>query len=649
MRSLTLFSIFFLSFSLGLIAQKNTIVTIDGRPISKEEFETIYKKNNTNLNDDSEVKTPQEYMKMFVDFKIKVVEAENQGLDTTQAFVSELSGYRDELAKTYLTDISITDSMVKEAYYRTVNYVKVSHILLELAEDATPEDTARVYHKLIEIRNSYLNNEKSFEELAREYSQDPSAATNGGSLPPFSAFKMITPFENAAFSTPVGQITMPVRTQVGMHLIRVENLIPSKGEVKVGHILLKFSSITDVSDEEVQSVYNRIDSLYQLLLNGAEWAKIALEYSDDKQAAKNDGIMKYISQEFPIAEFTDCAFSLEKDGDFSKPLRTNYGWHLIKRIETKPPATYNEIELELTKRVKADPLRAKYSKMKFIGDMKKEYGFVSNTKNIEQFKTHIQSSETDTLYTLPVACDKMVLFEFAGKTYTSNDYFDAIKSQFNLQYILKPKFIFGFDEYVDKVITDFENSRLEEKYPEFNYLIKEYHDGILLFTIMENEVWNKAIEDTVGLLNYYHQHKDKYPLGEHFDGLLIKCDSEETRTLVEKAIADGNTDADSLQALAREAGGNVNTVVRGRWEKGSNRHIDYLVWKGDKPRDFKDNRHFIKGEVKEGGIKTLDEARGMYISDYQSMIEKEWVDQLRKKYKITINESLLKKVKSIKN
>jgi len=648
MRALTLFSILFLSFSFVLIAQKNSVVTIDGRQISKEEFEVIYKKNNTNLNDDSEVKSPQEYMKMFIDFKLKVIEAENRGLDTSSTFKDELAGYRDELAKTYLTDVSITDSMVKEAYFRSVNFVKVSHILLELSENASPEDTAKVYNKLIEIRNMYLNKEKTFDALAREYSEDPSAASNGGELPYFGAFKMITPFENAAFTTPVGEITMPVRTQVGMHLIRVEKLIPSSGEMKVGHILLKFSNNTAVSEEEETRVHSVIDSLYTLLQNGADWAKVALEFSDDKLAAKNDGIMKFISQEFGVPEFADAAFALKKDGEISKPVRSKYGWHLIKRIETKPAPTFEELEIELTKKVKADPRRSVYSKNKFIDNMKKEYGFVSNNEDVNKFNELVSAIELDTLYQLPANCGKLTLFKFAGKDYTAEDYFNAIRGQYNLDYIIKSRFIHGYQDYVEKLLTDHENSLLEEKYPDFRYLIKEYHDGILLFSIMETEVWNKAIEDSVGLENYYNKNKDKYLFGEHFDGLLIKCDSEETRALVEKAIAEGNTNADSLQSMAIAAGGNKNSVVKGRWEKGANRFIDYLIWKAEKPRDYKENLHFVVGKTVDSGVKTLDEARGLYISDYQGVIEKEWLDQLRKKYEVKINESLLKKVKSLK-
>ncbi|NLU39288.1 MAG: hypothetical protein GXX78_10420 [Bacteroidales bacterium] len=649
MKNSTLLILLLIVLSQPLFAQKNTIVAIDGQPITKEEFEIAYRKNNTNLNDVSEVKTPKEYMDMFINFKLKVYEAEKMGMDTTEAFRKELKGYRDELAKTYLTDINITDSMVKEAYYRSVNLVKASHILVEMPERPTPEDTLKAYNKLLDIRKKYLSKEKTFQELAREYSEDPSVVENSGSLPYFGAFKMLTPFENAAFTTPIGEISMPVRSQVGMHLILVEEIIPSAGEVKVGNIMLKYSNNDgNISQKEEEFLKNRIDSLYSLLINGADWGEIAQKYSDDRLAAKNDGIMRTISQEFGVQEFTKAAFALKNDGDISKPVRTMYGYHIIKRFEAKPVPTFEELKPELTRKVKADPNRSKYSKEKFIADRKKEYGFTSNESNFEKFTSIIKSLESDTIYQLPEACKNLVLFTFAGKDYNASNYFQTIMNQYNLDYILRFKFLPGFDTYVEELITNYENERLEEKYPEFKYTIEEYHDGILLFSIMESEVWNKAMADTVGLMNYYNENKEKYKLGEHFDGLLIKCDSEQTRKLVEAAIANGNTNADSLQAIAVAAGGNKNTVVKGRWEPGSNRFVDYFIWKGDKPRDLKEERQFVVGNVKEGGIKTFEEARGLYISEYQNITEEKWMKSLREKYPVQVNEKLLKKVKSLK-
>jgi peptidyl-prolyl cis-trans isomerase SurA len=651
MKKLFSFLVISIMLTTTLVAQKNTIVTIDGRAVSKEEFENIYQKNNTNLNDENEVKSPKDYMKMFIDFKLKVIEAENRGLDTTQSFINELAEYRNELAKTYLTDVNVTDSMVKQAYYRTANLVKVNHILISLAENASPEDTLKIYNKMIEIRNMYLNKEKTFDELAKEYSEDPSSAKESGSLPYFSAFKMIKPFEDVAFTTKIGEVSMPFRTRFGYHILKVIDLKPSRGEVKVAHIMKEFKNANDVSTDEDNRNKVVIDSVYKLLQNGSDYGKLAQEISDDKQSGRNNGEMNYyISEDFAVKDFADAAFNLQKIGDYSKPIRTKFGWHIIKLIDRHPVLSFEEMQSDLTKKVKGDPTRNKQSKTKFIENLKKEYGFTLNDNNFKTLKELVKTITTDTLYQLPEKCSKLVLFRFAATDYTSDEYFTFILNKLinkERNFIRTNHLNVCLDEFIEQALTDYENIHLEDKYPEFKYLIKEYHDGILLFSIMESEVWNKAIDDSLGLTKYYDQNKGKYQFDENFDGLLITCVDADSRKIIEKSIADGITNPDSLMAIANKDNEKKNRVVKGRWEKGSNRQIDYFVWKAEKPDNLNEELQFTSGTIKNGGVKTLDEARGLYISDYQAVIEKEWLEQLRKKYVVKINEPLLRKVKSL--
>jgi peptidyl-prolyl cis-trans isomerase SurA len=649
MKQIITLSFLIFIFSISSFAKDNTVVTIDGKNISQKEFEAVYKKNNSNLNDDNEAKTPEEYMEMFIDFKLKVTEAEHRGLDTAKAFVEELKGYRDELAKTYLTDITCNDSLIRDTYFRKVNYIKASHILFKLSKDALPEDTLKAYQKAMDVRSKYLNKEKTFEELAKEYSDDESAETNGGDLGYFSAFRMITPFENAAYNTKVGEISMPVRTSIGYHLIKAIDLKKSEGEVKVAHIMLKFSNNTEVSPEEDAKVKYRIDSLYNLLQNGANFEELAKQYSEDKISGKNGGVMRFISFEFDVEEFRDAAFSLQKDGDYSKPVRTIYGWHIVRRIEKKPVPSFEEIKGEITEKIKKDPQRSRYSKVAFIKNMKNEYGFKPYPENQKKFYELVDKLENDTVTgDFPKEIGKISLFNFAGRDYYGEEFYKFLLNKSTnddktLKFHLKDK-LWDFEE---TSITNYEDSRLETKYPEFKSLIQEYHDGILLFSIMEKEVWNKASEDSIGLVNYYNQNKDKYLFGEHFEGLFIQCKTEEAKDTINNLLEQGITDPAILQEKVTTDGKANATVTKGRWEKGANRHIDHLIWKTEKPKDFKENLYFVKGEVKQGGTKTLDEARGLYISDYQSVIDKEWVKDLRAKYKVSVNKKALNKIKNV--
>lgn len=649
MKKLVIFSLLTILLFNTLYAQKNTIVTIDGKPITTEEFELIYKKNNTNLNDESEIKSPKEYMNMYIDFKLKVAEALNQGLDTVQSFKDELAGYRSELAKVYLTDVSVTDSMMRDVYYRSVNYVNASHILINAKPNASPEDTLRAYNKALEIRNKYINKEKTFDELAREYSEDQSAASNAGNLGYFKAFEMIAPFEDAAYTTSVGEVSMPFRTKFGYHIIKVNDKVKSKGQLKAAHIMLMFKNPDKITDQESDSLKTRIDSIYKLLQNGGNFEELARQFSEEKTTSNNGGTIRPITQDFGNGEFRDAAFALERDGDYTQPVKTPYGWHIIKRLSLTPEPSFKEMEQELMVRVKSDPQRSRYCKAKFTEKMKALYGYTYYTDDAQKFYNYIENLENDTITgNLPQNIAQLKLFNFAGKEYSANEYFEFIKTKSKTKdkttkQLAKTK-LYDFE---DVITTEYENSRLESKYPEFKTLIDEYHDGILLFTIMEKEVWNKAVEDSIGLQKFYDQNKNKFPLGEHFDGLLIKCNDKETKASIDKWISEGITDPTVLEGKVNTNDSTKVTVSKGRWEKGSNKYIDFLVWNSEKPSDFVDDLYYIHGSVKPKGMKTLDEARGLYISDYQTILEKEWLKYLHEKYTVTVNEKLLRKVKSI--
>ena len=639
----------FLFFSLSLVAKNDVIVKIGDKSFTKDEYEVIYRKNNTQLNDQSEVKTPQEYLDLFINYKLKVIAAEDRGMDTLKSFIDELEGYRKELAKPYLTDVTVTDSMVKQAYYRTVNDVKASHILLSVPKDAAPADTLKIYNKIIDIRNQFLNGEKTFGELAKEFSEDPSAAQNEGNLGYFNAFNMVTPFENAAYTTPVGEVSMPVRTRFGYHLIYVTDLRKSQGEVKVAHIMKMFSNWRDVSDEEDAKFKSEADSIYQLLLNGADFAQLAADNSDDKGTKDNGGEMNWITGSFRVTEFTDAAFGLKEKGDFTAPVRSPYGWHIIKLIDRKPPKTFDELKNELTQKVKNDPERSKHSKESYLNKKKKEYGFVTYGDNIESFKKFINQQGDTIKNNIPTNILELPLYKIADSTYT-------VKSFINMQYkTLANKdnmsanlALNALKTYDEKVVDQYVSSTLELKHPEFAQIMQEYRDGMLLFAIMQEEVWDKAVKDTLGLQQFYEQHQAKYLWDKHFDGLLIHCNNEAAYDSCKKMLDSGIKDPEIIKEKINTNHTQQIKITSGKWEKGDNDKIDYFEFDGPKPDNINDKLDFVEGKIVEAGApKLLEEARGLYISDYQDQLEKNWIAQLKSEYKIEVNKKLLKKVKSL--
>jgi peptidyl-prolyl cis-trans isomerase SurA len=624
-------SVVFLLIAFNAFSQSDeTLITIGNTKVSKGEFERIYKKNNNNLYNETEKKTPQEYLDLFVDFKLKVIEAEQLKMDTSSVFINELAGYREELAAPYLTDVKYNEQMVRDLYERTTKEVNASHLLLMVPKDASPEQADAVLKKIEEIRKEIIGG-KDFNEAAAEYSEDPSAKTNKGSLGYFTAFQMVVPFENAAFTTPIGEVSQPVRTSFGYHLLKVNDIRENQGEILVAHIMKMFPQ--EITPEIKSELKSQIDSIYIELQNGADFAELAKTKSDDKRSAVQGGEMAWFSAGRMVPEFADAAFALKNIGDYTKPIETAYGYHIIKKLDTKSVPTFDESKAMLETRIKQDPERSITSKQVFIDKLKVEYNY---SENLEAKNKLYNKNSNDTL-----EFTDLELFNIDNKSYTVEQFQKYLQKQ-NAE---PTPFLSQFNNWVEYEITALENSKLEDKYPDFRFLVQEYHDGILLFNISEEKIWNFASQDSVGLQAFYIKNTDKYDWEERFKGLLITCKNDSVREEADKFFAAEMTVDEITDLLNTKE--NLISITEGAWEKGANPIVDYYVWNGTKPANFSSELNFIRGDKIPPQPKTLDEARGLYVSDYQKYLEDKWIKELRSKYKITVNKKLLKTINGV--
>lgn len=618
--------------SLQTLAQPSgVLLTIGDHQVSKDEFEHIYQKNNNNLYSSSDKKSPKEYLDLFINFKLKVVEAETLKMDTSKAFINELAGYRKEIAAPYLTDINFNEQQVKELYRRMKLEVNASHILLRLDKNASAIKQNEVRDRITAIRNEIIAG-KPFEDAAYEYSEDPSAQSNKGLLGYFSAFNMVAPFEDAAYQTPVGEISDPVRTDFGYHLIKVNDTRPNKGEIKVAHIMKNVSQ--NATAEEKTNAKAAIDSIYQLLLNGADFAELAKSESQDRRSAVRGGEMPWFAAGRIVKDFSEPAFALKNNGDISQPIKTPYGYHIIKLLDKRPVPSFEEAQSIIENQIKKDAKRLAAGKKVFIEKLKKEYGYSQNETAMEKMAT---LDITDSL-TLPA----MTLFTIDNKEYDE----EAL-----LAYIKKNKIKNGtvlsvYDNWVSEEITKIEDSKLEDKYPEFRYLMNEYHDGILLFNISQEKIWNFAAEDTVGLEKFYEKDKKRHMWNERFKGHIVTCKNVSVREKVETLFGSGMT-ADEVLAHMNVNDQELVSIESGAWEEAQNPIVDYYVWNGKDPENFDSSLTFIHGNKIDPEPKTLNEARGLFISDYQNHLEEEWLKDLRKKHKIKVNKKLLKTIEGV--
>ena len=658
-------AVFVVSF-LGVTAQskldKKVLMTIGNQKVTVKEFTDVYNKNNMR-SDVIEKKTVDEYLDLFENFRMKVMEAYEMKLDTNARFKKELEGYRKQLAKPYFTNDEVSEELVEEAYQRKLKDIRASHILITCDKHALPADTLKAYNKAMDIRKKALKGE-DFATLADTYSQDPSArdrkATentparpgNHGDLGYFTVFDMVYPFETGAYNTKEGEISMPIRSDFGYHLIKVSSITDAMGVVNAAHIFLQLPA--DASEEEVKNMKNKADNIYNELMaqDGKNWSDEVVKYSDDRGSATRNGMLSPFTVSRIVAEFVETLKQLQP-GEISKPIRTNYGYHIIKFISASGVGSFEKEKQSIAERVEKD-MRSKKSEEVVMDQIKKDYGFKSNDKNVAAFVSTVDSTILSGSFVPSNEADmKATLFSIGKEDCTVGDFVNYIKTkQAPQKYISSQTYAYQlYDAFQSQKIMDYADDHLEEKYPEFKALVKEYNDGILLFDLMNKEVWNKAVTDTLGLQDYYSRHTGKYMWDKRAKACVITVDRPESLPIVRQYLADG-VPFDSLRTVMTRDTVKFVRVRNGYFQKGDNPFVDETDWKAGLMKEIPstvDNSTVIVNiiEVRQPEPKTLREAKGVVTSDYQMELEEKWMDALRKKYPVVVDEKVLEKVRAL--
>ncbi|MCI1753997.1 MAG: peptidylprolyl isomerase [Flavobacteriales bacterium] len=689
-----------------------TLMTVDGQPVSRSEFESIYKKNNKDAPVTKEAL--DEYLDLFINYKLKVRAAEAAGLDTAAKFKSELDGYRKQLARPYLIDRGLNDQLMQEAYDRSQQEVRASHILVKVDEDASPADTLAAWKRITALR-ARVEGGEDFAKVAQGPggSDDPSAKSNGGDLGYFSVLQMVYPFENAAFNTPVGQISQPIRTKFGYHIIKVVDKRPAHGDITVAHIMVR--STPEDSPEKQAEAEKRAEEAYGRIKSGElTFADAALKFSDDAATNAKGGELAPFSTGKMIPEFEAKAFSLQNDGDIAPPFKTPYGWHIVKRISYKAPATFEEAKADLKAKIARDS-RAEITRKKFLNDLRGEYHYKENAKNITAVSKVLDNTifEKGTLImdTLlrkdctegrvmrngleydraistvikdgkgtnprargkddvePLPTDTVVVrdaqvgwvndkaktsklnkpvFSIDGKEYTQADLLDYIDMRQRrepaqpMEAYVKDR----YDQFVDDKLLAYEDSRLEEKYPEFRMLMKEYRDGILLFELTDEKVWSKAVKDTTGLEGYYAEHKFDFMYPVRYDVDIYSCKTPEVAKQVRTLVKKGKEGKELLNIVNKSDSTalSIDAGVFTPEERPILKGVSLPGLTADVQMDGKTQFANLL-QVVQPSPKPLDEARGLVTAAYQDQLEKDWIKELRAKYQVKVEQDVLYSIK----
>lgn len=587
-------------------AQKSkdaTLLTIGEQSIPVSDFKYLYEKNYGTTDTAYNESSLREYLDLYVKFKLKVIEAKNRKMQESDKFKNEFEKYRKQLAKPYLSDRNITEGLIKEAYDRYNQEVRASHILVMVKNWGNPEDTLAAYNKILAIKERIEKGE-DFGAVAMEVSEDPSAKVNKGDLGYFTSMQMVFEFEDVAYKSPVGTISDPVKTQFGYHLIKVADRIKSRGFRKVSHIMVRYTKGMLEADS-VEAV-RKVNEISQKLKSGGNWDDLCRQFSDDRGSKNKGGALPWFSTGRMVPEFSEAAFKLEEQGQISEPILSPFGWHIIRLDSTKGIAPFEELRPTIKQRVSKDA-RAQLSKKLFLAKLKKDNELYEYTKLHEKvfsvFDTTLNEGKWD--YDPSNKLLGKTLFKLNKDKFTVKSFYEYAK----MYQLKKSTDTQGaarklYQDYLDKTVMKYEEEHLEQKYPTYKNLLREYREGILLFDIMDEEVWGKSVKDTAGLNEYFANNRDNYQWKKRAQATIFSVEDE---SLLPKIKAELQADTFEL------VGVDVNSLVFAQndtvVDRPKRRIIDgvILTMKKNPAYLVKVEAFYVEGESAEVANKRLNE------------------------------------------
>lgn len=638
----------FLSSSQSYAQSDPVLFSVQNQPVNVSEFKYIYEKTNGAKADYSE-ESVKEYLDLYTKFKLKVRKARDLKLDTLSSLRTELAGYRKQLANTYLMDKEVTEKLTMELYDRMKKDISFSHIFIKIPPQATPADTLAAYTK---ITSALAKLKKSpFETVAKEMSEDKNSAEKGGKVgfitaPLPSGFYNL---ENVLYTTNPGTVVGPIRTPIGYHIIRVNEVRPARGSMEVAHILIRTPKADSGSKRNIKAA---IDSVYNELKNGAAWEYLVSKFSEDGNTKTTAGNLGMITINKFEAPFEDAAFALTKDGEYSKPIETSAGWHIIRRVSKKNMDSYEAAKKGLQGIISRDT-RIEEAKNSFVSNVKKQNGYKENTENLKKYSTTLDSSFLTFKWMPDDKLNNLELFSFNNtEKYTVKDFNEYLSNNQRARLRLAGNFSIPesahklMDEYVSDIAIKNEEGKLEQKYPEFKSLMREYEEGILLFEVTKNMVWDKASTDTVGLEKFYQTVKGKYLWDERalINHYTIKgVDDKASQKIVDYLNKNG-WDKTVKKFNKKEQ---VITFEEQIVEKSNAKELNDIKWESGFTTPLKkDETNKVTTFAKLEKIippteKSLKEARGYVIAEYQDYLEKNWIAELQKTYNLQINQEVV--------
>lgn len=626
------------------------LMKINGNKITKSDFEYAYKKANNEASEDQSV---DQFLESFINYKLKVEEAKSLELNKDEIFLKEYSRYLEQSQSPYITDSISPEIVARKIYDRLGQNVQMSQLFVAFpTEDILPKDTLKTYNKIVSIRESAIKgDDKEFEELVIRFSDD--SVSRKSSIPGYLGWKtalMLDPeVEEAMYSTELDSISQPIRTNRGYYLIKVFNRRQDLGQINLSHIFFPYP-YENSNTAQKDSVRSQAQKVYEELLSGANFAQAATQYSLDQPTASRGGALGWFGVSNPLPPlFEEPLFSL-KEGDISQPLEMDYGFHIFKIVNKRYQLPWENLKEQIIKAISQDNRNEQIKELK-REKLKKEFPYSLNDSAYNQLETiagtyHI----ADSIFFEKIApLNDLLLLSTGNKEYKVIDFVHFLAENPNTNFALSTDILsHKVNDFILQKLQEEQKASLDEKYPEFHHLTTEYYDGILLFDVMNQEIWTKAQNDTKALQQLFTDNPSKYQWETpRYKGYVIHAKDKSTLKKVKELIK-RYPNQDTLgqiliQKLNSDSIKNIY-IEKGLWGKGENGFIDRTIFKTKNNREIIGYPEFVISGKLINSPETFEDVRGLLISEYQTILEKEWIESLRKKYKVEINDDVLKSI-----
>ena len=622
------------NFTIAQSIDSENLMTIGGETISVKEFLRVYNKNIDLVQDESQ-KNIDYYLNLYTNYKLKLKEARTLGFDKKDSYKKEFESYKNQLSKAYTTDKEVTETLVKEAYNRTTSEVKAHHILVRIQPG---QDTLAAYEKIKALRSRMVKEDFTILRTALHDGKSVFVEDLGY----FSAFKMVYDFENAAFNTPLGQTSKPFRTQFGYHVVKVLDKRPSKGKVQVAHIM-----IANNQKDSTLVPENRIKEIFRSIQEGDSFESLAKQFSDDKSSAAKGGVMNpFKSGDIRSEIFVNTAFGLKEIGAISEPIQSQFGWHILKLISKTPVEPYEQIKVDLEQKVKRDA-RSKIIRQKMLEKLKQQYTI--SQPSLESVVAKIQKNDADDTWEVEASMEPQVFLKIESQEFSYRDFLDLLnknKRSFKAS-TGKSKFISNqYALFLGNNLFQYKKNNLINENEDYANVLKEYEEGLLLFDIMENKIWKGAQLDSIGLKSYYNENTSKFKSNSKITATIARSNKKKKLKAVKKMWSQGfSTDAISQKLNERDQ---ALIFSSGDFEIDSPLIPKNMVFnKGISEIYSLDDNYVLLNisNIETPQILSFEDAKGAVISKYQSVLESKWLETLRNKYPIVINEKILSDLK----